>query len=72
MQEARDHMDRKQFRAAIAHLRDHATPCASKAVEEAMSLTVQAMCWTKMKYLDKAAQVPKSPDNDDSEMFTLF
>ena len=63
MQEARDLMDRNQFRAAIAHLRDHATPCASKALEEAMSLTVQAMCWTKMKYPEQAAQVvcPPSP-----------
>ena len=50
-------MDRKHFREAITRLREHATPCASKAVEEAMSLTVEAMCWTKLKSLDKATEV---------------
>ena len=56
-QEARDLMDKRHFREAITYLRDNATPCASKAFEEAMSWTVQAMCWTKLRNLDKAAEV---------------
>lgn len=57
VQEARDLMDRKHFREAIKHLREQATPCASKAFEEAMCLTVEAMCWTKLQNVDKAAEV---------------